>query len=112
MKFINMARQNGKTTMLINAAYVNNVPILVPSENRKRFVKERAESMGLKVEVYSLHEFIVNHMHVYVPELYIDDAEDIIEKVLTQTLGTPVRACTMSIPYIERKREEKEDGQA
>ena len=112
MRFINMARQNGKTTMLINAAYVNGAPILVSSESRKSFVKKRAESMGLKVEVYSLHEFVVNHMHVYSSELYIDDAEDIIEKVLNQTLGTPVRACTMSIPYIERKREEKEDGQA
>lgn len=112
MRFINMARQNGKTTMLINAAYVNGAPILVSSESRKSFVKKRAESMGLKVEVYSLHEFVVNHMHVYSSELYIDDAEDIIEKVMNQTLGTPVRACTMSIPYIERKREEKEDGQA
>lgn len=112
MKFINMARWSGKTTMLINAAYVNSAPILVSSESRKSFVKKQAESMGLKVEVYSLHEYIVNHMHVYVSELYIDDAEDIIEKVLKQTLGTPVRACTISIPYIERKREEKEDGQA
>lgn len=112
MKFINMARQNGKTTMLINAAYVNGAPILVSSESRKSFVKKQAESMGLKVEVYSYHEFIVNHMHVYNSELYIDDAEDFIEKALTQTLGTPVRACTISVPYIERKREEEEDGQA
>lgn len=112
MKFINMARQNGKTTMLINAAYVNNAPILVSSESRKSFVKEQAESMGLKVEVYSLHEYIANHMHAYSSELYIDDAEDIIEKALRQVLGAPVRACTISIPYIERKREEKEDGQA
>lgn len=110
MKFINMARQNGKTTMLINAAYVNNVPILVSSENRKKFVKERAESMGLKVEVYSLHEYIMTRVHV--SELYIDDAEEVIERALTSTLGAPVRACTMSVPYIERKREEKEDGQA
>lgn len=66
----------------------------------------------MKVEVYSLHEFIINKKHVYVSELYIDDAEEIIERALTQTLGTAVRACTMSVPYIERKREEKEDGQA
>ena len=112
MKLINMARQNGKTTMLINAAYVNNTPILVSSESRKSFVKEQAESMGLKVEVYSLHEYIANHMHAYSSELYIDDAEDIIEKALRQVLGAPVRACTISIPYIERKKEEKEDGQA
>lgn len=112
MKFINMARQNGKTTMLINAAYVNNVPILVSSESRKHFVMEQAKSMGLKVEVYSLHEFVGNHMHVYSSELYIDDAEDVIEKALQNTLGASVRACTMSVPYIERKREEKEDGQA
>lgn len=112
MKFINMARQSGKTTMLINAAYVNGAPILVSSESRKSFVKKQAESMGLTVEVYSLHEFISNHMHVYSSELYIDDAEDIIEKSLQQTLGAPVRACTISVPCIERKREEKEDDQA
>jgi len=110
MKFINMARQNGKTAMLINAAYVNNVPILVPSEKRKEFVKKQAESMGLKVEVYSLHEFIIRRIHV--SEFYIDDAEEVIEKALTEMLGAPVRACTMSVPYIERKREEKENGQA
>lgn len=112
MKFINMARRSGKTTMLINAAYVNGAPILVSSESRKSFVKKQAETMGLTVEVYSLHEFTVNHMHVYTSGLYIDDAEDVIEKVLTQTLGSPVRACTMSVPYIDLKKEEKEDGQA
>ena len=112
MKIINMARWSGKTTMLINAAYVNGAPILVSSESRKSFVEKQAESMGLKVEVYSLHEFTVNHMHTYVSELYIDDAEDIIEKALKQTLGAPVRACTISVPFIERKKEEKEDGQA
>lgn len=110
MKFINMARQNGKTTMLINAAYVNNASILVSSESRKHFVKDRAKSMGLKVKVYSLHEYIMTRPHV--SELYIDDAEEVIERALIETLGAPVRACTISIPYIERKREEKEDGQA
>lgn len=112
MKIINMARQNGKTTMLINAAYVNNAPILVSSESRKSIVRKQAESMGLEVKVYSLNDYIANHMRVHSSELYIDDAEDIIEKALLQTLGTPVRACTISIPYIERKKEEKEDGQA
>lgn len=110
MKIINMARQNGKTTMLINAAYANDVPIIVSSESRKSFVKKQAESMELKVEVYSLNDFLQRHIHV--SELYIDDAEDIIEKVLKQTLGAPVRACTISVPFIERKKEEKEDGQA
>ena len=110
MKFINMARQNGKTTMLINAAYVNNASILVSSESRKHFVKDRAKSMGLKVEVYSLHEYIMTRPHV--SGLYIDDAEEVIERALIETLRAPVRACTISIPYIERKREEKEDGQA
>ena len=111
MKFINMARQNGKTTILIDAAYANNTPILVPSEKRKKLVKEQAESMGLKVEVYSLQEFTINR-HVCFSELYIDDAEEIIERALMQMLGTAVRACTMSVPYIERKREEKENDQA
>lgn len=110
MKFINMARRNGKTTMLINAAYVNNAPILVSSESRKCFLKEQAESMGMKVEVYSLHEYIMTRAHV--SELYIDDAEEVIERALIEMLGAPVRACTMSIPYIERKKEEKEDDQA
>lgn len=110
MKFINMARQNGKTTMLINAAYVNNAPILVPSENRKEFVKKQAESMGLKVEVYSLHEILMRRIHV--SEFYIDDAEGVIERALIEMLGAPVRACTISVPYIERKREEKENDQA
>lgn len=110
MKFINMARQNGKTTMLINAAYANDAPIIVSSESRKSFVKKQAESMGLKVEVYSLNDFIQRHIHV--SELYIDDAEDIIRIALMQTLGASVRACTISVPYIERKKEEKEDGQA
>jgi len=110
MKFINMARRSGKTTMLINAAYVNSAPILVPSEKRKEIVKKQVESMGLVVDVYSFTEFIMRKIHV--SELYIDDAEGIIENALTQTLGAPVRACTMSVPYIERKKEEKEDDQA
>lgn len=111
MKFINMARQNGKTTMLINAAYVNGTPILVSNEKRKMIVEDQAKSMGLKVEVYSLQEFTINR-HVCFSELYIDDAEEIIERALMQMLGTSVRACTLSVPYIDMKKEEKEDGQA
>lgn len=110
MKIINMARQTGKTTMLINAAYVNGAPILVPNEKRKMFVEEQAKFMGLKVEVYSLNDITLNRLHP--SEFYIDDAEEVFERVLMQTLGAPVRACTISVPYIERKREEKEDGQA
>ena len=110
MKFINMARQSGKTTMLINAAYVNGAPILVPNENRKMYLEEQAKSMGLKVEVYSLNDPIITRIHP--SEFYIDDAEEVFERALMQLLGAPVRACTMSIPYIERKKEEKEDDQA
>lgn len=110
MKIINMARQNGKTTMLINAAYVNGAPIVVTSEKRRMHVEEQAKSMGLNVEVYSLND--ITRCHIHAMEFYVDDAEEIFEKVLTQLLGAPVRACTMSVPYIERKKEEKEDGQA
>lgn len=110
MKFINMARQSGKTTMLINAAYVNGAPILVPDEKRKMCVEEQAKSMGLKVDVYSVREFVTSRIHA--SELYIDEAEEVIERALMQTLATSVRACTMSVPYIERKKEEKEDDQA
>lgn len=40
MKFINMARQSGKTTMLINAAYTMSVPYI----ERKREEKDDGQA--------------------------------------------------------------------
>lgn len=110
MKIINMARRNGKTTMLINAAYVNGAPIVVASEKRKMLLEEQAKSMGLRVEVYSLNDITMKRIHAM--EFYVDDAEEVFERALMQLLGAPVRACTISVSYIDLKKEEKEDGQA
>ena len=46
MKFINMGRRSGKTTMLIHTAYITGTPIIVWDRKRAENVFQQAVSMG------------------------------------------------------------------
>lgn len=107
-KFINMARRNGKTTILIHTSFVTGYPIIVNDTAQKKFVLDQAKGLGLDITVYTLREWIererLNHFYTGV---LIDEAETVIEKALEHYLDTPVVAYTATIPIIDIKKEEE-----
>lgn len=106
-RFINMARQNGKTTLLIHTSFVTGAPIIVTDTARKKFILDQAKEQDLDIRVYTLREWNENRSLPHcVTGVLIDEAEEVIEKALEYYLGTTVIAYTASIPMREIKKKE------
>ena len=81
MRFINRARQSGKTTLLINSAYATGYPIIVYDKARAAAVENQAKSLGLDIEIYTVKEWLRGHYPCN-NKVFIDEATDIIEGAL------------------------------
>ena len=114
MRFLNMGRRSGKTTMLIHAAYLTNTPIIALDNARAHFIKKQAEELGFDIEVYSIFEWKNHRDHVHRGDVLIDEAIEMIELALDNYLEAHVQACSFSIPMIEapikKKETEHEEG--
>lgn len=99
-----MARRNGKTTLLINSAYVTGYPIIVYNKARAKSVMDQAKALGLDIDVFTLNEWINNRYPIH--KVFIDEASELIEGALTSILKAEVIACTVTIPLTEIKKEE------
>lgn len=106
MRFINMARRSGKTTLLINSAYATGYPIIVKDSARAAAVKKQAESLGLDIEVETVNEWLNCYKHCN-NKVFIDEAADIIEGALVSVLKADVVACTFTIPMTEINNKEE-----
>lgn len=104
MRFINRARQSGKTTLLINSAYATGYPIIVYDKARAAAVENQAKSLGLDIAVYTVDEWLRGRCPCN--KVFIDEAADIIEGALTSVLKAEVVACTFSIPMTEINNKE------
>ena len=105
MKLINMKRRSGKTTMLINTAYIMETPIITWDSARADNVKAQAQKMGLDVEVYSLEEWR-NSARLRCGQnqgVLVDEAGAFFSRYLEETLHAPVVAATITLPMIESK---------
>ena len=116
MKFINLKRRNGKTTMLIHTAYVTGYPIITGTTQERKFVKELAAKMGLEnIEVYAVGEWkdIFIHSSTKTEKVLIDEAENIIDFALRDLLQAEIVAASFSIPMIElpTSKDEKKEAQ-
>jgi len=56
-----MARRSGKTTILINSAYITGYPILVYNRARAEVVKKQAKSLGLDIEIFTVSEWVTSN---------------------------------------------------
>lgn len=104
MRFINMARRSGKTTLLINSAYATGYPIIVYDKARAAVVEHQAKSLGLDIKVFTLNEWLRGHCPCN--KVFIDEAADIIEGALMSVLKAEVVACTLTIPMTEINNKE------
>lgn len=109
MKIINRSRGSGKTTILIHTAYATGKPIIVSSQERKKYVLEMAEKMKTPVEVYNIEEWIKLLSVIRQPSALIDDMEDFLEPALNNYFGTKVDAATTTIPVDNIKGSENPD---
>ena len=106
MRFINMARRSGKTTLLINTAYATGYPIIVRDSARAKVIIDQAKSLGLDIKVFSYLDWINSHYHDN--KILIDEASDLITDALSSLLKAEVIACTFSIPMVEINNKEAE----
>jgi len=106
MRFINMARRSGKTTLLINTAYTTGYPIIVKDSARAKAVKDQAKALGLDIMVVSYMDWINGHY----PDnkVLVDESTEFIEGALTRLLRAEIVACTFTIPMTEIKNKEVE----
>lgn len=105
MKFINMGRRSGKTTILITTAYATGYPIIVRTSEQAQWVRDRAKSLGMDVEVFSYSQWINIHRG---PDnkVLVDEATDFIEDALKNSLNANVVTCTFTIPMEDIKKDE------
>ena len=101
MRIINRSRGAGKTTMLVQAAYITGHPIIVPTETSKTYTLELAKNMGVDdfVDVYTLDEWkrYGNHGR-HKDGVLIDNMDLMLDKILSDYLNTPVVTGTISVP--------------
>ena len=114
MKIVNMARGNGKTTILIHTAYVTGYPIIVYDKQRAEQVFNQSVKMGFKgIEVFTLAEW-ENHKqcgHKLYNNVLIDEGKDIIYKALVSMLDANVVGITMTEPMITLPKCEEQKGE-
>lgn len=107
MRFINMERRSGKTTMLIHTAYATGTPIIVWGRERAESVLQQAKNMGFSdIDVFTVEEWANNRPHK--DSALIDEGKGIIEAALISMLHTNILAITLSEPMITNDNEKGE----
>lgn len=97
MKFINRARANGKTIMLVHTSYVTGYPIVVYSNRMKENVLKVADELNCNVEVFTAAEFRFMRPKLH-NKILLDEGDSIINSALTEYFECDVIATTMTMP--------------
>lgn len=112
MKIINMARRNGKTTILIHTAYVTGYPIIVYDKQRAEQVFNQSVKMGFKgVEVITFAEWERFNKYGIHKSVLIDEGKDIINEALKTILNANVVGVTMTEPMVTLPECEEQKGE-
>ena len=103
MKFINRARQTGKSTMMIYASVICDAPIIVKDQVKAHHLRALASELGVCVRIFTLLDWErAKHTREY-ENVLIDEADYIITEALNRFLNANVLACSFTIPMIESK---------
>lgn len=98
MKIINKSRGSGKTTSLVNCAYVTGYPIIVATQAMKNSVKETAIYMNCNdIKVYTIKEWLNEGKSEFERNVLIDELPIIMNGILNEYLNANVIATTMTI---------------
>lgn len=104
MRFINRARQSGKTVMMIHSAYTTGYPIIVTTQQRKELIIKQARDMNCDdIEVYTVEEWNRSRVHHMTENIFVDETEDLLKKILNEYLQANVVAATLSLPMNDER---------
>lgn len=99
MRFINNARRTGKTVMMIHSAYITGYPIIVTTQQRKELIIKQAQDMHCNdIDVYTVEEWNRLKIHHITENVFVDEVEDLLKKILNEYLSVNVVAATLSLP--------------
>lgn len=102
MKFINRARGNRKSMMLIHTAYATDIPIIVSTNNRRDNLLKLAIDLGCEgIDIYTVEER--RRFKMSREDLLVDDSDSIIQEALNEYLNGNVIAASMTIPMVNEK---------
>lgn len=100
MRIINRGRACGKTSILISTAYALGIPIIVNTEQQRKFISEKASKLNMNgIDVYTVEEWLRTPHHG--EKALYDNVEYILSKALSNYFNTDIVAATMSIPMEE-----------
>lgn len=99
MRFINKGRGTGKTTMMIHSAYATGYPIIVTTHIRRDLILQQAHEMNCDdIDVYTVDEWTRLRIHSNAEQnVFVDETEDLLKKILNAYLGANVMAATLSL---------------
>lgn len=105
MRFINRARQSGKTVMMIHSAYTTGYPIIVTTQQRKELIKKQAQDMMCDdIDVYTVEEWNrIRSSRPVLDKVFVDETEDLLKKILNEYLHANVVAATLSLPMNDER---------
>ena len=100
MEIINLSRGGGKTTALVYASAVDRIPILCLNSQNKKYIKDLANRLGVKIpEPLTCNPSDVKKIgYLGLSKILIDNAEFVIPTLIEELTGAEVRGMTMSIP--------------
>ena len=93
MKIITGKRGTGKTTQLIVASALNNIPIVTYSETHADYIKDLAHRMKIQIP----DPISINKMPRCYEEVLVDDAEFILQKIFSDHFNANISAITLSL---------------
>lgn len=108
MNIIYGDRESGKTSMLIIASAVMNIPIICANQYRGAMIRDQAISLGVIIPEPIIHQ----QGKSYIGSVLLDDANLYVKKALEEYFGSNIVACTFSIDkksIMESKHSEFED---
>ena len=118
MRYINMQRGAGKSTVLIHTAYATGYPRLVIDSQRVHNLRVLSSDLGFDdIRIITLDEWVRHRLSGMYEHILIDELEDLIPLALQNLLNTHtkdmVMSGTMSIPMLEvHKKDESVDSQS
>ena len=118
MRYINMQRGAGKSTVLIHTAYATGYPILVIDSQRARNLRALSSDLGFDdIRIVTIDEWEHHRLSGAYEHILIDELEDLIPLALQNLLNTrtkdTVMSGTMSISMLEvHKKDESVDSQS
>lgn len=82
--------------------------IITPNIEQARFVADTAKKLGLEIKPPIAYTAMMRHGTIPHSDILLDNAEEVIEKLLDQHFGGKIVTATVSYP-IELKAREQED---